>query len=227
VRRFIEEFSRLHDREFKGLSREAMQILLDYSWPGNVRELRNLVESMVVLAPGSVIGASDIPPDIRFSSGRQLLPSSRPEALPALAGSDPAEAGTGLQLPQMEFLFRTLVEMKIDLEDLRSEFERFRRSYPDGNQDVPVASGNEPRSIEIRGRSLEAGSDPEPSLPGRDSTTGPAIAIGPEMTMADIEREAIALALRESEGNRRKAAERLGIGERTLYRKLKEYGLEA
>ena len=46
------------------------------------------------------------------------------------------------------------------------------------------------------------------------------------MTMADIEREAIVLALRESEGNRRKAAERLGIGERTLYRKLKEYGIE-
>jgi DNA-binding NtrC family response regulator len=46
------------------------------------------------------------------------------------------------------------------------------------------------------------------------------------MTMADIEREAIALALQDSDGNRRKAAERLGIGERTLYRKLKEYGLE-
>ena len=47
------------------------------------------------------------------------------------------------------------------------------------------------------------------------------------MTMADIEREAIVLALHESEGNRRKAAERLGIGERTLYRKLKEYGIES
>jgi DNA-binding NtrC family response regulator len=44
--------------------------------------------------------------------------------------------------------------------------------------------------------------------------------------MADIEREAIAMALRESDGNRRKAAERLGIGERTLYRKLKESGID-
>ncbi|MCL7964736.1 MAG: sigma-54 dependent transcriptional regulator [marine benthic group bacterium] len=227
VRRFIEEFSQLHDREFKGLSREAMQILLDYSWPGNVRELRNLVESMVVLAPGSVIGASDIPPDIRFSSGRQLLPGSGAEVLPTLAGTDPAETGTGLQLPQMEFLFRTLVEMKIDLEDLRSEFERFRRRYPGEVEEGPAAIGNEPRSIEIRGRSLEAGGDPEPPWPGREEMPGPAIAIGPEMTMADIEREAISLALRESDGNRRKAAERLGIGERTLYRKLKEYGLEA
>ena len=46
-----------------------------------------------------------------------------------------------------------------------------------------------------------------------------------DTTMSDVEREAIAIALREVGGNRRKAAERLGIGERTLYRKIKEYGL--
>jgi DNA-binding NtrC family response regulator len=228
VRSFIEEFSRAHDREFKGLSREAMQILLDYSWPGNVRELRNLVESMVVLAPGSVIGAEDIPPDIRYSSGRQLLPGSSTVVLPTRDGTGGETDGAGLQLPQIEFLFRTLVEMKIDLEDLRTEFERFRTRY---RQDEPDRSGalrSEPRSIEIRGRNL-GGSDPSelewpkrPALPGEA-----AISVEPGMTMADIEREAIVLALRESEGNRRKAAERLGIGERTLYRKLKEYGIES
>jgi DNA-binding NtrC family response regulator len=226
VRRFIEEFSQLHDREFKGLSSEAMQILLDYAWPGNVRELRNLIESMVVLAPGSVIDAEDIPPDIRFSSGRQLLPRSGAEALPTLGDVDPSETRTGLQLPQMEFLFRTLVEMKIDLEDLRSEFERFRSRYPGETSEGSPNFGREPRPIEIRSRSLDSVVEAEPSWPGRDATHGPAIAIGPEMTMADIEREAIALALQDSDGNRRKAAERLGIGERTLYRKLKEYGLE-
>ncbi|MEJ2482089.1 MAG: sigma-54 dependent transcriptional regulator [Gemmatimonadota bacterium] len=226
VWRFIEEFGQLHDREFKGLSQEAMQILLDYAWPGNVRELRNLVESMVVLAPGSVIGADDIPPDIRFSSGRQLLPGSGAESLPALAGADRDETGGGLQLPQMEFLFRTLVEMKIDLEDLRSEFERFRNRYRDEESERRPVIGPEPRSIEIRGRSLAAEGDDETSWPGLDTRSPAAIPVGPEMTMSDIEREAIALALRESDGNRRKAAERLGIGERTLYRKLKEYGLE-
>jgi DNA-binding NtrC family response regulator len=226
VRRFIEEFGQLHDREFKGLSQEAMQILLDYAWPGNVRELRNLVESMVVLAPGSVIGADDIPPDIRFSSGRQLLPGSGAESLPALAGADRDETGGGLQLPQMEFLFRTLVEMKIDLEDLRSEFERFRNRYRDEESERRPVIGPEPRSIEIRGRSLAAEGDDESAWPGLDTRSPAAIPVGPEMTMSDIEREAIALALRESDGNRRKAAERLGIGERTLYRKLKEYGLE-
>ena len=65
VRRFIKEFSQQHDRQFHGISADAMQILMSYPWPGNVRELRNLVESMVVLAPGREIGPSDIPRSIR------------------------------------------------------------------------------------------------------------------------------------------------------------------
>jgi DNA-binding NtrC family response regulator len=58
------------------------------------------------------------------------------------------------------------------------------------------------------------------------STADPAIRLAPEMTMADVEQAAIRIALREVDGNRRKAAERLGIGERTLYRKIKEYEIE-
>ena len=227
VRRFIEEFSRQHDREFKGLSGEAMEILLDYSWPGNVRELRNLIESMVVLAPGAVIRADDIPPDIRYSSGRTLLPGATVTSLPRYEIPEDQSEATSLQLPQIEFLFRTLVDMKIDLEDLRSEFERFRTRYRGAGADHTPAPGSEAQAIEVRGRDLA-----QPG--GEDTTWGESgsvpdrtkIDIGPEMTMADIEREAIAMALRESDGNRRKAAERLGIGERTLYRKLKEFGID-
>src|SRR6266550_3870716 len=65
VRRFIAEFAKLHERNFRGITPEALQILVDADWPGNVRQLRNLVESMVVLAPEGEIRASDIPKDIR------------------------------------------------------------------------------------------------------------------------------------------------------------------
>src|ERR671927_124718 len=65
VRRFIREFSEQHDRPFHGISAEAMQLLVDYPWPGNVRELRNLIESMVVLAPGHEIQPEDLPRPIR------------------------------------------------------------------------------------------------------------------------------------------------------------------
>ncbi|SVB30086.1 uncharacterized protein METZ01_LOCUS182940, partial [marine metagenome] len=61
VESFVREVSEHHDREFPGISAEAMQILSAYSWPGNIRELKNLVESMVVLGPGRVIRPEDIP----------------------------------------------------------------------------------------------------------------------------------------------------------------------
>ena len=64
VRRFIREFAKAHDRTFRGITPEAMQRLVSAPWPGNVRQLRNLIESMVVLAPGAEIRASDIPADI-------------------------------------------------------------------------------------------------------------------------------------------------------------------
>src|SRR5438094_779082 len=65
VRRFIAEFAKQHDRNFRGITPEALQILVDAEWPGNIRQLRNLIESMVVLAPEGEIRASDIPKDIR------------------------------------------------------------------------------------------------------------------------------------------------------------------
>ena len=219
VRRFIREFSEARDREFKGLSPEAMQILLDYSWPGNVRELQNLVESMVVLAPGAVIRAEDIPPEIRHGSGRGMLPIPSVGALPDM---EPPQAGgeTASRLPQVEFIFRTLVEMKIDLEDLRAEFDRFRRQHPELTRALGQGpDGDLPRvAIEIGGGEVEGQRLPEEG--------GTYIPILPGMTMADIEREAIRIALEQVDGNRRKAAERLGIGERTLYRKLRDYALD-
>jgi DNA-binding NtrC family response regulator len=116
--------------------------------------------------------------------------------------------------------------MKIDLEDLRTEFERFRRRHAErvdesweeagdaagGRSFEAALAGLAP--IEVRGGN-EAGEAPVPT-----------IRLEPEMTMADIERAAIQIALDEVDGNRRRAAERLGIGERTLYRKLKEYDIE-
>ena len=76
---FIRECSRDHDRPRITVSPEAMAVLIGYDWPGNVRELRNLIESMVVLSPGQVIRAEDIPPEIRDARGRsRLLPSPDP-----------------------------------------------------------------------------------------------------------------------------------------------------
>src|SRR5438552_2771492 len=77
VRTFIAEFAKLHDRPFRGITPEALQILVDADWPGNVRQLRNLIESMVVLAPEGQIQPGDVPHEIR-ERGRGL-----PMRLPA------------------------------------------------------------------------------------------------------------------------------------------------
>src|SRR2546427_3792996 len=108
VRTFTAEFAKAHDRPFKGITPEALQILVDADWPGNVRQLRNLIESMVVLAPEGEIRSRDIPPDIR--EGSRGLPV-RIETARTVAGQE------------LEFIFRTLVELKMQLEDLRRRID--------------------------------------------------------------------------------------------------------
>lgn len=214
VRRFVTEFSTMHDREFFGISGDALGLLVEYPWPGNVRELRNLVESMVVLAHGREIVADDIPRAIRESGGRRLLPV---HVGPLVQGSERAQGR------ELEFIVRSLVELKLQVEELRRRMDVETRSAPTAAwvgdvrpTPAPVAGLTE--IVPSNGYGMVRGIEPRDEAP-----PATVITLGPGMTMAEIERVAIRAALRETAGNRRKAAEKLGIGERTLYRKLREY----
>lgn len=223
---FIRQVTREHDLEPVRLSPDALTILMEYDWPGNVRELRNLVESMVVLAPGRTIRPEDIPPEVRMGTGpRRQLPVPVPRQS-RREGEGPS--------PELEFIFRTLLQLRIDVEDLRKEFEEFRRSHPELPAGAPsypypypsypyVPSGlvAGPTGIEVASVSQPNAAEDD----GDDAEDEGVVVYRPGMTMNDLEREAITAALREVGGNRRKAAELLGIGERTLYRKLKEYAI--
>ncbi|HEX6158960.1 MAG TPA: sigma-54 dependent transcriptional regulator, partial [Thermoanaerobaculia bacterium] len=204
VRRFVREFSEAHGREFKGISAEAMQILTAYQWPGNVRELRNLVESMVVLSPGREIGAADIPRELRDGGTPRLLPVHVGPVLRA------QEAVSGREL---EFIVRSMVELKLQVEELR---RRMDEVGPMAGQWIGEAKGPQ-SAFRIPHSDVASIEPPEPE--------SDVVQIAPGMTMEEIERAAIRQALAASRGNRRKAAEMLAIGERTLYRKLREYNL--
>ncbi|HXL35537.1 MAG TPA: sigma-54 dependent transcriptional regulator [Gemmatimonadales bacterium] len=200
VRRFIAEFAKQHDRTFRGITPEALQILVDAEWPGNIRQLRNLIESMVVLAPEGEIRASDIPKDIREHGS--ILPMRLLSPGRDVGGA----GGVGVAAPELEFIFRSLVELKLQVEELRRRLEE----RPGRVEVIEVGPGSGVSTV----TSGEVAPTPEADVVYR-----------PGMTMADVERAAIEAALRETQGNRRKAAEVLGIGERTLYRKLKAYAL--
>jgi len=232
VRRFVSEFAALHDRPFMGISADAMGLLVEYPWPGNVRELRNLVESMVVLSHGREIVAEDIPRPIREGGGRRLLP---------VPVGPMVREGERAQGRELEFIVRSLVELKLQVEELRRRMDSEGRAVvgpwvaegrmgAPGVPGMPGVGGGVGVVGEVTGpglvppgftaAGLVRGIEPPDVTP--PATT---ITLGPGMTMAEIERRAILGSLRDTGGNRRRAAELLGIGERTLYRKLREYEL--
>ncbi len=250
---FIRDLTGRLDRDFPGISDPAMELLVRYQWPGNVRELRNLIESMVVLAPKWPIGPNDIPKEIRFpGEGRRGLPV--PVSLPGGSGvpvlrEDSSVEGSGRR-PELEFVFRTLLELRMDMNQLRREFEAYREEvddrleaplraplaipgYASGDVEVGVRTptGSEGLAVPIEVTSSEARDGPvrgegaEAVKREVDGSRERMIAFPPGMTMEELERAAIETVLREVGGQRRKAAESLGIGERTLYRKIQKYGL--
>ena len=215
VRRFVREFSGLHEKPFHGISADALQELVDYPWPGNVRELRNLIESMVVLAPPRELRVEDLPRELR--EGGRLLP---------VHVGPVVRASAGVAGHELEFILRSLVELKLQVEELRRRVEDDRqRDWVGevgeiGEVRSPVMhAGGAGGGARAGGGRIVRGIEPPEELPTN------VVTIAPGTTMAEIERRAITAALRETRGNRRKAAEMLGIGERTLYRKLKEQPL--
>jgi DNA-binding NtrC family response regulator len=201
VRRFVHEFSKLHDRPFRGIEPAALQILVDAPWPGNVRQLRNLVESMVVLAPTSEIRPADIPREMREQGRERLLPVKVPGVAREVAGQE------------LTYIVQSLLDLRLQVEDLRRRLEE----HPHRVEVIEVPHEATDAEVVLSGPGAgDAAGARGRAAPGQ-------VLYEPGMTMADVERATIEAALRQTRGNRRNAADILGIGERTLYRKLKEY----
>ncbi len=218
VDEFIRAMASEHDLAPVEISPEAMTLLIEHDWPGNIRELRNLIESVVVMMPGRTITPADIPPSIK-GGGTRLLPApSLPR--PREGGGQEGDDGTR---PALEFIFRMLLQLRMDVEDLKRGFDEYREQHALDPARLALPYPY-PRAAAPAGRDVSPVDDPELSDDGSEELEDERVVVyRPGMTMGDLEREAITAALKETAGNRREAAEKLGIGERTLYRKIKEY----
>jgi DNA-binding NtrC family response regulator len=243
VNHFVRELTQRLGRPFPGITEDAMELLVNYDWPGNVRELRNLVESMVVLAPRRPIGLDDVPKEIRYPGTTRALVAPPPPVggLPAVSTESTPEARR--LRPELEFVFRTLVELRVDMDQLRRDFELYRDevdgrlqrsegetlalpAYSGEGQEIGVRKVDDGGGELVGSISTQAATwEPPPPPPAPELEAG-AVVFRPGMTMDALEEQAIRVTLHQTGGNRRRAAEILGIGERTLYRKIRTYGIE-
>ncbi|MFC1537780.1 sigma 54-interacting transcriptional regulator, partial [Gemmatimonadota bacterium] len=213
----IEQFCRENNKTFAGIDQDTLTILKNYDWPGNVRELRNLAESMVVLSLGSRIRAKDVPEQIfRRGSPERLLPVLNQE-MPAGEEWDRQQ-----DVIERRLLYKAVINLQKDIGEIKQMLAGKHGLYHEG----------EPAGGDTGTGSFESGSGvpTESKISDKDISEVGSVLLEPDTgakgpSMQEIEREAIASTLAGVGGNRRQAARILGIGERTLYRKIKEYGL--
>jgi DNA-binding NtrC family response regulator len=124
IEHFLKQFGTSYTR--KTLSPEALQLLTDYAWPGNVRELGNLVERLVILTPGDLIGPEDLPPAFRASQGAPPLPPRGPVSLAEMERAHVARilAETGGRKLQAARL------LGIDIKTLNKKIKDYRIELP-------------------------------------------------------------------------------------------------
>jgi DNA-binding NtrC family response regulator len=197
---FISEFCEENDLTFAGISEDAMEILKNYDWPGNVRELRNLIESMLVSSPDSEIRPDHIPEYIyRKGEPGRLLP------IRITGGEGSIETSA---------ILSALVELRRDIRELgREMMAAIRQSGGHRPVDEPIPS-RDPVNWRFAGETER-----------NHDASDHGVRLEPGKTLAEVEKVIIAETLKEVNGNRRQAAKMLGIGERTLYRKINTYGL--
>ena len=196
--RFALQFSRSNDIIFRGFTSDAYQVMKQYDWQGNIRELRNFVESIILLERGNRISSELVLKHLAVPAEESS------HNLPVLVDKSSSQAERELILQQLLFLRQDMRDLKASLgkESLDRSGE-IGTLQPRSALDSMVVSP----TGEIQVEAIKSAS------------------IG-DVSMKELEKEMIIRTLKKFENNRRKTAELLGISERTLYRKINEYGIE-
>ena len=183
------------------LTEDAKAVLMHYSWPGNIRQLRNVAENMSVTAEEREITAEVL---------RQSIPEERPHN--QLVVSDPHVKEHSFE-NEREILYQILFDLRRDVTELKKTVnEQLKGQSCDlsDRKGLPAFNSHyvDPQTF-AEAEEVRDGEETKPIL-----------------SLEEQEREAIGRVLEQNKGNRKLTAEQLGISERTLYRKIKEYDLE-
>lgn len=206
IERFALDFANRNNIPFKGFSPNAMHILENYRWPGNVRELKNFVESMIVLERGEVINSSMV--------ARRLGVEKRP-----ISTNLPVRVSKSVDQAERELILQQILLMRRDIADIKNTLT---------GDYTPLELKSMPRTTDIQRyippvREDETVQDEPEFQEDQESVVNPNV-LG-KVSLEEVERELIEKTLKKFHNRKRQTANALKISERTLYRKIKEYGL--
>lgn len=221
TRKFAGDFAEKNRMPNVTLLDGAKNVLLSYRWPGNVRQLKNVIEQLSLFEAGKNVDEQQL---------KIYLPNyNSNDSKPVVASQ------TSFNYSQeREMLFKMLFKMQREIDELRAKLDEEQSGTPSRHLETPsVNEGNVKHPSFIRNYPTQAAHNTNEveysEVHADDIETVDVERVEeakPSMTLEDTERETIKRSLERNGGKRRKAAEELQISERTLYRKIKEYGLE-
>ncbi len=228
-RKFVVDFSERYKTTPVQLDDEAKNLLINYHWAGNVRELKNIAEQLSVLSKQQIITGPEL---------QQFLPEKSGNRLPVLSSSQPAN---GEFANEREILYKLFFDMKKDVTELKKMFleilknpslenmaasftsESLQRDHVLNSSDynTPVLQNIQPAALP----SVTQSSNQPVIISGKNDIHEHE-EVEESLNINDKEKELIIKALKKHRGKRKDASLDLGISERTLYRKLKEYDID-
>ena len=210
-RKFASDFATKYGMRKVVLTEDASIMLRKYRWPGNIRQLKNVAESISALESGRMSGYDD-KCEVDTAVLSKYIPKEEPNLLPAVSSS---HQETFESSSEREAIIRMLLQLKQDVDYLKQVVAKAGLSTP--STQLPVIAAPEINDVNNLGDWQPSMSDSESEDPEEQNIEEGEVNLSLEASNLDL----IAKVLKKHGGNRKDAAEELGISERTLYRKLK------
>jgi DNA-binding NtrC family response regulator len=214
-RKFAVDFAERYKSPPVQLDDEARNVLINYPWPGNVRQLKNMAEQVSVLSKDKMVTGSQL---------RKFLPDTNFTRLPVLASASHQQTGTDQKefANEREILYKLFFDVKKDVTELK-------RMFFEAMQNPNAINGNQQFQSEPFINDFQNDHHAPAISTGQPVILNNAIndhqEVEESLSIMDAEKDLIIKALKKHRGKRRDASSDLGISERTLYRKLKEYNI--